>query len=254
MAHKSRASPRTLGASIVVPTTKTTTHIEIKSQPERQTISSTEIIVIFTVLQLYQHAPKLSNLTDNAFSINNLRNYASDPHNFIHHQHKDHLIVAYNIINARDELGYTTYIGKVKSRIAVTHNDEADAGARGFVEGTKTPDITFTTADPPIGGLCTWPQTRTRHPDKISTITKIADLYNGLHKIIKNKPYPKKNSTNTANGHILQNGRVMRTAQIIYSYSNTLYRARRDALEVMCGIHIYRRRRKHGPSLTFTKC
>jgi hypothetical protein len=70
----------------------------------------------------------------------------------------------------------------------VTHNDKADAGAREVVEGTITLDITFTAADTPIKGLRTWPRRCTHHPDETPTITKIADLHNGLRKIIKNKP------------------------------------------------------------------
>ena len=73
-----------------------------------------------------------------------------------------------------------------------------------MVEGTITPDITFTAADPPIGGLRTWPQRRTHHPDETPIIAEIADLHNGLRKIIKNKPYTGNNSTKTAYSHILQ--------------------------------------------------
>jgi len=65
----------TLGASIVVPRTKTTTRIEIKSQPERQTINRAELAAITTALDLYNHAPILFILTDSAFNINNLRSY-----------------------------------------------------------------------------------------------------------------------------------------------------------------------------------
>ncbi len=46
-------------------------------------------------------------------------------------------------------MGLHTHIGKVKAHTGVTHNDEADKAARNVVEGIKTPDITFTDADPP---------------------------------------------------------------------------------------------------------
>jgi hypothetical protein len=105
-------------------------------------------------------------------SIKNLRNYASDPHNLIHHQHKDLLILADNTINTRNELRYITHIGKVNSYTGVTHNDEADEGARSVVEGAKAPDRSFSTADLPVGGLRTLPQIRTHHPDKPPPSTK----------------------------------------------------------------------------------
>jgi hypothetical protein len=57
-------------------------------------------------------------------------------------------------------MGYKTHIGKVKSHTGITHNDEADTTTRNVVEGHKTPDIIVTDANPPIGGLRTWPQTR----------------------------------------------------------------------------------------------
>jgi len=111
-------------------------------------------------------------LTDIAFNIYNLRNYSLDPHNFIHYQHKDLIHLADNIIHTRDELGYTTHIGKVKSYTGVTHSYEAGAGARSVAEGTKTPYIIFKAADPPIGGLRIWSQTRTHNQDKTSIIKK----------------------------------------------------------------------------------
>ena len=52
-------------------------------------------------------------------------------------------------------MGYKTHIGKVKSHTGVTHNDDADAAARNVVEGHISPDIIFTDADPPVGGLRT---------------------------------------------------------------------------------------------------
>ena len=65
-------------------------------------------------------------------------------------------------------MGYITHIGKVKSHTGVTHNDEADTTARGVVEGKKTPDITFTHADPPMRDLEHGPKyaepRKTHHP------------------------------------------------------------------------------------------
>ena len=40
------------------------------------------------------------------------------------------------------------------------HNETADKAARAVVGGESLPNITFEEADPPIGGLRTWPQIR----------------------------------------------------------------------------------------------
>ena len=139
------------------PTNEPITHIEIKSQTERHTVNIAKLVAITTALGLYKHAQTLSILTGNASRIDNLRNYASNPHSFSHHQHKDLLHILDNIIHTRDDLGYATQIGKVKSHTCVAHNDEADAGACNVAEDTETHDITFTIADPLIGSLRTWP-------------------------------------------------------------------------------------------------
>ena len=144
-----------LGASIVNPKTQTTTHIEIKSQPERHTINRAELAAITLALKANKNNHTLSILTDSAFSINTIRKYAIDPLSFDHHPHKELLHLADDIIRTRDNSGYSTHIGKVKSHTGVTHNDEADTAARGVVDGQKTPDIIFTDADPPIRGLRT---------------------------------------------------------------------------------------------------
>jgi ribonuclease HI len=138
----------TLGAAIVNTATHTTTHIDVKSQPERQTINRAELTAITLTLEIYHDSPQLRILIDSAFSINTIRNYIIDPLNYKHHPHRDLLMKANNHIQKRDQQGLTTHIGKVKSHTGVTHNDTADAGARGVVDGDVLPDITFTEADP----------------------------------------------------------------------------------------------------------
>ena len=66
-------------------------------------------------LDLHKEAPILQILTDSAFSINTLRNYALNPLRYTHHTHKDLLAHTNNIIKNRDAKGYKTHIGKVKS-------------------------------------------------------------------------------------------------------------------------------------------
>ncbi len=82
----------------------------------------------------------------------------------------------------------------------------------------------------------------------------------------KNRGHTQRNTKNNQNtptthninyNYIQQNITTRRRnggIHTIPAHSNTPYRARRDALEVMWGVHVHRCRRKHGPSLTCTKC
>ena len=49
----------------------------------------------------------------------------------------------------------------------------------------NTPDITFVEADPPIGGLRTWPQIRHNPPDKPENIRKLTNLKACIKKELK---------------------------------------------------------------------
>jgi len=92
----------TLGASVVDPKHNTIAHIELKSQPERHNINRAELAAITTALYLHKQDPSLSILTNGAFSINNLRNFSSQPHVFHNTQHKELLKLADTIIRERD--------------------------------------------------------------------------------------------------------------------------------------------------------
>ena len=61
----------------------------------------------------------------------------------------------------------------------------ADVTARAVVDGDALPDISFTEADPHIGGLRTWPQIRKTAPNKSDTIHKIINQKNDVKKPIK---------------------------------------------------------------------
>jgi ribonuclease HI len=126
-----------LGASIVDPRTQTTTYIEIKSQPKRHTINRAELAAITLPLEANKNDHTLSILTDSAFNINTIRKYDIDPLCFTHHPHKELLQLADDIVRTRDNMGYSTHIGKAKSQTGVAHNDEADTAARGVIEGQK---------------------------------------------------------------------------------------------------------------------
>jgi ribonuclease HI len=216
-----------LGASIVNPRTHTTTHIEIKSQPERHTINRAELAAITLALEANKQENALSILTDSAFSINNIRKYAIDPLCFNHHPHKDFLQLADDVIRTRDKKGYITHIGKDKSRTGVKHSDEADTTTRSVVEGHKTPDIIFTDTNPPIRGLITWPQIRGTKKDTPPSIHSLADLYSSLHKLIRTHTPNNTTRHSTIYGQILNDARNTVSDHIIHAYSTTLYRAMR---------------------------
>ena len=91
-------------------------------------------------------------------------------------------------------------------------------------------------------------------PDKSTQITKIADIHNGIRKLLKTKPPNPWTSTTTTYSNILQHARNLGADHNIHAHSEAPYRARRDALRVMWGVHVHRCRRKFGPSLTCTKC
>jgi hypothetical protein len=161
---------------------------------------------------------------------------------------------ANNHIQIRDQLGLTTHIGKVKSYTGVNHNDAAHAGARGVIDGDILPDITFTEADPPTYGLRTWSITRNPKPDDTTTTTKMSDLHTSLRKLTRKLRSTTLKATNTVYNTILQNAKETGADYIIHGYSQAPYRARRDSLEVAWGVHVHRCSRKHGPTLTCTKC
>ncbi len=69
----------TLGSGLVNPRTHTITHIDVKSQPERHTISRAELPAI-TVAQRQENTEgHLQNLADSLFCINTIGNYTIDP-------------------------------------------------------------------------------------------------------------------------------------------------------------------------------
>ena len=65
------------------------------------------------------------------------------------------------------------------------HNETADKAARAVVGGETMPDITFEEADPPIGGLRTWPQIRLSPTSKLEHIRKLTNLKADIKKELK---------------------------------------------------------------------
>ncbi len=89
------------------PSIYATTLIEIKLQSERHTINRAKLTAITVALEANRKNPTLYVLTNSVFIINTLKKYVIDPLSFIHHQHKDLLKFADDIIHTRDTLAYT---------------------------------------------------------------------------------------------------------------------------------------------------
>ena len=131
------------------PNTLVTTHIDIKSQPERHTINITELVARAVALRQENTEDHLSILTNNSFYINTIRNYTTDPISYNHHLHKDLLQLTDQLLRTRGSKQLRTHIGKVKSHTDIEYNELADGTARAVVDGDALPDISFTEADPP---------------------------------------------------------------------------------------------------------
>jgi hypothetical protein len=135
----------------------------------------------------------------------------------------------------RDKYGLLTHIGKVKSHTGVTHNDGADAGARGVVDGSTLPDTIFTSTDPPIGGLRTWLLIKVTHADNKCSKNKLTNLHTDLRKIIKAQNQATPRTNNTIYITILRKARESGADHNIHGYSTAPYKARRDFLKVAGG-------------------
>ncbi len=79
----------TLGAGVTNPNTPITTHIDIKSQPERHTINRAEPAATSVALGHENTEDHLSIVTGSSFHINTIRKYTIDPTFYNHHLHKD---------------------------------------------------------------------------------------------------------------------------------------------------------------------
>jgi hypothetical protein len=147
----------TLGAGMVNPRTHTITHLDVKSQPERHTINLAEQAAITVALTQENTEGHLKILTNILFCISTLRNYTIDPESYQHHLHRDLLHLTDQLLCARDTKHLQSHIGKVKSHTDIEYNESADSVAGAVVDGEYPPDVIFDEADPPIGGLRTWP-------------------------------------------------------------------------------------------------
>ena len=115
-------------------------------------------------------------LTDSSLRMSTIRNYTIYPVAYIQHVHKDLLQLTNQLLNDRDSKQLKTYIGKVQSHTDMEYNETADKAVRAVVNGENIPDITFEDADPPIGGLRTWPQIRHNPPNKSEHNRKLTNL------------------------------------------------------------------------------
>ena len=149
------------------------TYIKVTSQEERHTINKGELTAITIALQQTLEAPNISILMDSSLCINSMRNYSRDPGAYNNHVHRDHLHLNDQILRSRENKGFKTHIGKVKSHIGITYNEIADKAAKTVVDETQPHTLEFKEAYHPIGGLRIWPQIRTRNIDKEDVITPL---------------------------------------------------------------------------------
>jgi hypothetical protein len=136
----------------------------------------------------------------------------------------------------------------------VEYNETVDKAAIAALDGEHTSDITFEDADPPIGGLRTWPQIIHNPSNKPEHIRKLTNLKASIRKELKHTN--KTATTNGVFGRLLQEARDTGTDFSIQTYSQSPYRSRRDAYKVAWGSHVYKSKKKHnshGPMLC-TKC
>ncbi len=89
----------------------------------------------------------------------------------------------------------------MKSHTEVEYNELADKAARAMVDGDKPPEIIFDGADPPIGGLRTWPQIRQNLTSKPEQIRKITNLKAGIKKELKHTKNPRSKKESMANSY-----------------------------------------------------
>ena len=111
----------------------------------------------------------------------------------------------------------------------------------------------FNEADPPVGGLRTWPQIRTTKPDQPDVIHKLHNLTTAIKKQARHKRLIPPQSG--IFGTLLKQARELGADHSIHAYSRSPYRSRRDSLEVAWGVHVHKLRRKtrSGP-LVCGKC
>jgi len=216
------------------PYTLITTHIDIKSQLERHTISRAELAAIAVAVGQENTEDHLSILTNISLCINTIRKYTINPTSYNHHLHKDLLQLTDQLLRIRDSKQLRTHLGKVKSHMDIEYNELADVTARTVGDEDAVLDISFTEAEPPppIGGLRTWPHIRKIAPKKSDPIPKITNLNTDIKKAIKTN---KDNKTKGVFGRLLQEARDTDIDFSIQACSRAPYRYRRDSYEVAWG-------------------
>ena len=227
---------------MVIPLTQTITHIDIKSQKEIHAINNAELTAITVALKHKNTIDHLKIHTQSSFYMNTIRNYTIYPASYKLHLHKDLLHLPDQLERARDTKQLQTHIGEVKSHTDIEYNEAADTAARAVVDGEVPPCSTFDEADPPIGGLRTWPLIRHTSPDKLDTTKKITNLKTGIKMAIKETT---PNITRGVFGALLKQAIDTGTNFSIQAHSQSPYRCRRDSYEVAWGTHVYCCKRKH---------
>ena len=215
----------TLGAAAVFPgeTEDEVNRIKVESEPERHTINRAELAAIAVSLKKKISQPDLRILTDSAFGIYTIRNFGTDPSSYSNHLHVEILRYIDDIIRARDANGLHTHIGKVKSHIDIHYNEVADEAARSIATGDAEPDVTFSAADPPVGGLRTWPLLMECKEDDEDVLTNLIDLKTDAKKNAQKATLVSLQPT-TVFGRLLQRAKSQGADYSIHAYSKSTYK------------------------------
>ena len=99
------------------------------------------------------------------------------------------------------------------------------------MEGEAPPNTIFDEADPPVGGLRSWPQIRRTTPNNSDTILKLTNIKTDIKKEIEVTNYT---TSSGIFGELLRKAREM-----------GIDKCRQDSYEVAWGTHVYRCKRKH---------
>ena len=121
---------KTPGAGVVNPRTQNVTHVDIKSQKQRNTFNRAELAAIALALRRKITEGHLKILTDSSFCINTIRNYRKDSASYKNHLHKYLLNLTDKLVRARDIKQLKTHVGKVKSHTGIEYNEAVDKAAK----------------------------------------------------------------------------------------------------------------------------
>ena len=234
-----------LGAGISYPRSGLTVSIKVEATPERHTINRAELAALAQVLIDNKDAPLLSILTDSAFCIYSIQNYINAPASHQNNLHTALLEFISSLLRYREKSKFHTHFGKVKSHTGVAYNEVADMTANGVATGRITePDVIFTLANPPMGGLRTWPQKIVHNPKTPGNPdrTPFGNLKTDIRKITRLHPQATAYKESYF-GKLLCDSQAKGADYSIHAHSRSSFKNRTNSLQIAWGT--YRNKYKH---------